>query len=151
MFHWKNNKICFNFSPIKGDDASTAKKTDEIDLFEEEQVFVKDLNPKTKYILQMIARNTDGETAGEWVEKETTGAGEYNNILAIYGAKFQSVTYYTHWLNGDWLVMVSSLLLTAGSTVTSLPLAAQSQCCLQNFVNSDYTITVQSQCSHCVY
>ena len=76
--------FCFVFFPVIGDDVSTATTTDEIDLFEEEQVFVKDLNPNTKYTLQLIAKNKHGETAGPWEDHKTTGAGEYNNILAMF-------------------------------------------------------------------
>ena len=68
---------------VLGDEVSTAKSTDEIDLFEEEQVLVKDLKPNTKYTLQIVAKNKHGETLGKWEDAKTSDPGEYNNFLAI--------------------------------------------------------------------
>ncbi|XP_072026269.1 neuronal cell adhesion molecule-like [Amphiura filiformis] len=59
----------------KGEDKSKAKTTETIDIFEEDAIHVKNLSPNTKYLFQVIAKNDDGSTPGEWDEAKTIGTG----------------------------------------------------------------------------
>ena len=58
--------------------------------------------------------------------------------------------YAAPWLICDWTMTVLSSLLTAGSTVSTLPLAAQSKCpcCQQLMVTTQPLFSVQSPCGY---
>ncbi len=71
------------FLLVAEDDQSKAKTSNEIDIFKEDYVHVTGLTPNTKYVFQIIARNDEGVTPGDWDEEKTSGHGKYTVFIII--------------------------------------------------------------------